>query len=151
MVQSLSLIPIAYIDISLFAHATEDEDKVLEAAEHLLPLAQTENVVLSKRNVRGHHGNPITVLESRIKEKEIVRAIVENLSSNLSPLDRETLSMKINLHVDKGNLYLRFDKQAAFQRKFKLGVADPIRLCLHFKKSKIEDIVKICRENGILT
>lgn len=141
---------IASIDISFFAHATEDEKRVLEVVKRLLPTAHVEKIVFSKSSARGHHGNPIILFESKIKEKEIVRDVVENLSSNLDGLDKETLLSEINLHVEKANLYLRFDKQAAFQGEFKLGVADPIRFRLHFKKSKLEDIVQICREIGIL-
>jgi len=142
--------PIACVDISFFAYATEDENKVVEAVRHLLPAAQVENIVFNKSSLRGHHGNPITLYETRIKEKETVRAVVENLSSGLSPLDKESLLREVELHVEKGNLYLRFDKQAAFQGKFKLGVSDPIRVRLRFKKNRLEDIVQICREIGML-
>jgi len=146
----LSQIPIAGVDISFFAHATEDENKVIEAARHLLPTTHVENIVFKKTSLRGHHGNPITLFEAKIKEKEIVRAIVETLSSGLSPLDKETLLKEVELHVERGNFYLRFDKQAAFQGTFKLGISDPIRLRLHFKKNRLEEIVQICREIGML-
>lgn len=142
--------PIACVDISFFTHATEDENKVTGAVRHLLPAAQVENIVFNKSSLRGHHGNPITLYEAKIKEKEIVRAVVENLSSGLSPLDKESLLREVELHVEKGNLYLRFDKQAAFQGQFKLGVSDPIRVRLRFKKNRLEDIVQICREIGML-
>lgn len=150
MARGLSSSQIAYIDISFFAHATEDENKVLEAAKRLLPAAQIENIVFSRSSVRGHHGNPIIFFESRIKEKENVRAVVKNFSSNLGALDKAMLFREINLHVEKGNLYLRFDKQAAFHGELKFGFADPIRVRLHLKKSKLEDVINICRENGIL-
>jgi len=143
-------VPITCVDISFFAHATEDENKVIEAVRHLLPTAQVENIVFNKSSLRGHYGNPITLFETRIKEKERVRAIVENLSSGLSPLDKERLLREVELHVEKGSLYLRLDKQRAFQGQFKLGVSDPIRVRLRFKKSRIEDIVQICREIGML-
>jgi len=146
----LSQILVAAVDLSFFAHATEDENKVIEAVRHLVPTAQVENIVFKKSSLRGHHGNPIMLFEAKIKEKEIVRAIVENLSSGLSLLDKETLLREVKLHVEKGNLYLRFDKQAAFEGTFKLGISDPIRFRLHFKKSRLEDIVQICREIGML-
>jgi len=149
-VATLSKMPIAYIDISFFSHATEDEDKVIEAVRHLLPTAGVENIVFDRSSLRGHHGNPITLFEAKIKEQDIVKAVVENLSSRLSVLDKETLLREINLHVEKGNLYLRFDKQAAFQGAFKLGVADPIRVRLRFKKNRLEDVVQTCREIGML-
>jgi len=145
----LSQMPIACVDISFFAHATEEENKVIGAVRHLLPAAQVENIVFNKSSLRGHYGNPITLYEARIKEKEIVRAVVENLSSGLTPLDQESLLREVELHVEKGSLYLRFDKQAAFQGQFKLGVSDPIRVRLRFKKSRLEDIVQICREIGM--
>ena len=142
--------PIAYVDVSFFAHATEDEAKAIEATRNLLPTSQLENIVFDRSNLRGHHGNPITLFETKIKEKDIVKAVAENLSSNLGALDKETLLREINLHVEKGSLYLRFDKQAAFQGTFKLGVADPIRVRLRFNKNQIEDVVQICKEIGML-
>jgi len=142
--------PIAYVDISFFAHATEDENKVIEAVRHLLPAAQVENIVFNKSSLRGHHGNPITLFEAKLEEKETVKAVVGNLSSGLNPLDKESLLREVELHVEKGNLYLRFDKQAAFQGQFKLGVSDPIRVRLRFKKNRLEDIVQICRGIGML-
>lgn len=142
--------PIAYVDVSFFAHATEDEAKVIEATRHLLPASQLENIVFNRNNLRGHHGNPITLFETKIKEKDVVKALAENLSSNLGVLDKETLLREINLHVEKGSLYLRFDKQAAYLGTFKLGVADPVRVRLRFNKNRLEDVVQICREIGIL-
>lgn len=146
----MSKTPIAYIDISYFAHATEDEAKVLEATRNLLPTSQLENIDFKKSDVRGHHGNPIVLFEARIKEKNIVKAVAQNLASNLGPLDKETLLREIRLHVEKGSLYLRFDKQAAFRGTFKLGVADPIRVRLRFSKNEIDNIVQFCRELGML-
>ncbi len=140
---------ISLVEISLFAHATEDENKVLTAARNLLPSAQLENVSFRKSNLRGHHGNSITLFETEIKDKEILNAVVENLSRSLSPVDKESLSKEADLHVDKGSLYLRFDKQVAFHGEFKLGLSDPIRVRLRLKKQKIEDIVQLCRELGL--
>jgi RNA binding exosome subunit len=149
-VAALSRMPIAFIDISFFAHATEDENKVIEAVRHLLPKAQADNIVFHKSGLRGHYGNPIALFEAKIKEKDVLEAFMENLASNLGVLDKETLLREISLHVEKGSLYLRFDKQAAFQGAFKLGVADPIRVRLRFKKNRLEDVVQVCREIGML-
>ena len=144
-------IPVAYVDIRFFAHATEDADKVIEAVQNVLPSGHTEDIVFNKRNLRGHYGNPITFFEAKIKNKEAIRALVENLSSHLSELDKETLHREIHLHLEKGSLYVRLDKQAAFEGKLKLCTSDPIRIRIRFRKTKIEDIVEICRELGMLT
>jgi len=146
----LSQIPIAYIDIRFFAHATEDVDKVVEAVQHALPSDHMEDIAFNKSNLRGHYGNPITLFEAKIKNKETIRALVDNLSSHLSELDKETLSREIHLHVEKGSLYVRLDKQAALQGKLKLCTSDPIRIRIRFRKRKIEDIVKTCQELGML-
>jgi len=146
----LSQVPIAYIDVRFFAHATEDLNRVVKAAETILPTDHLDDIVFKRKNLRGHYGNPITLFEARIKRREMVKAFVENLSTGLSGLDKETLLSEIGLHVEKGSLYIRLDKQAALQGEFKLCTADPIRVRVRFRKEKPEDIVEVCREMGIL-
>jgi RNA binding exosome subunit len=143
-------LPIASVEISLFAHATESEEKVLVAARNLLPAARLENISFSKSNLRGHHGNPITLFEVKINGKDVIMPVVENLASNLSSLDKETLLNEIEKHLEKGSLFVRLDKQAAFVGSFRMAAADPIRIRLRFRKSRPEDIVQVCREIGLL-
>ncbi|MFQ6086548.1 MAG: RNA-binding domain-containing protein [Candidatus Bathyarchaeia archaeon] len=146
----MSRSPIAFIDVGLFAHATEDEDKVMRAVQNLFPTNYWDNMTFRRQNLWGHHRNPIVLFETRIKDKEIIQAFVENLSSNLSIVDKQNLLEEIGRYVEKGSLYLRLDKQAAFKGRFKLCTADPIRVRIRFRKSKLEDIVQVCRELGIL-
>lgn len=143
-------LPVSEVDVSCLAHATEDEARVLDAVKRILPQALVENIVFKKTKADGHHGNPIVVLEARIMDKNMVKAFVENMASNLSALDKETLLNEAEKHVEKGNFYVRLDKQAAFQGEFKLAIADPIRVRLRLRKSRFEDIVEICREIGML-
>jgi len=131
-------------------HATEDEGKALDAVRRILPQAFVETVVFAKTKAQGHHGNPIIVFETKIMDKETVRAVVENLALNLTPVDKETLLNEVERHVEKGNFYVRLDKQAAFQGELKLAVVDPIRVRLRLRKSRFEDVVEICREIGML-
>jgi len=142
--------PIAFIDVSLFAHATENEGKVLHAVQNLFPAKYLDNINFKRKNLWGHHKNPIVVFETRIKDREIIKAFVENLSSQLAAVDKENLLGEISRHVERGNLYLRLDKQAAFRGSFKLCSADPIRLRIRFRKNKLGDVIQICREIGIL-
>ena len=147
----MSQLPVAYVDVRFCAHATEDVEKVVKAVQNTLPSDHIEDITFKRSNLEGHYGNPITFFETRIKDKETVRALVENLSSNLSSLDKEELGRTIHRCVDKGNLYIRLDKQAAFQGKIKLVTSDPIRIRIRFRKSKIEDVIQICREIGMIT
>ena len=139
------------MDIRFCAHATEDVDKVMEAVQKVLPSDLAEDVAFKRSSLEGHYGNPITFFETRIKDKETVRALVEKLSANLSSLDKEELGRNINRYFEKGSLYIRLDKQVAFQGKIRLVTSDPIRIRIRFRKNKIEDVVEICRELGVLT
>ena len=150
IVINLPKIPVAYIDIKFFAHATEDLEKVREAVKHILPTNRVEEIEFRKNSLRGHHGNPIVFFQTKIERKELVKAVIENISRSLSELDKEVLRREIAMHVEKGSLYLRLDKQAAFQGVVKLGTTDPIHLRIRFRKGKIEEISKICEELGIL-
>ena len=145
----LPQIPIAYIDIKFFAHATEDLEKVMEAVRNILPANRLEEIDFKKNSLKGHHGNPIVFFEAKIERKDLVKAVIDSVFSRLSMLDKEILRKEIEMHVEKGSLYLRLDKQAAFQEVVKLGVVDPIRLRIRFRKGKIEEIIRICEELGI--
>jgi len=141
---------IAYIDVRFFAHATEDLDKVIEAVQNVLPAKYVDDILFKRDNLRGHYNNPIFLFEARIKKKEIAEAVVENFSSRLGELDKKALHEEIDLHMQKGSLYIRVDKQAALQGELKLCTTDAIRLRIRFKKAKTEDIVKMCQDLGIL-
>ena len=147
----MSQLPIAYVDVRFCAHATEDQTKVMKAVYNIFPSEQTDDVTFNRSSVEGHYGNPITFFETRIKNKETVRALVENLSANLSSLDKNELGRELHRCVEKGSLYLRLDKQAALQGKIKLVTSDPIRIRIRFRKNKLEDVTEICREIGMLT
>jgi len=143
-------IPILYIDIRVFAHATEDLDRVLTAVRNILPVESVGTVVFKKASLTGHHGNPIVLFETRIKDRRVAQAVFEKLSAGLSLLDKEFLGNEIMQHVEKGNLYIRLDKQSASLDELRLSSSDPIHLRIHFKKHRFEEILDICRRSGLL-
>lgn len=145
-----SKVPIAYIDIRVFAHATEDLDKVLAAVRNILPQEIVDTINFTKTNLSGHHGNTIILFETRITDKSAVQKVFEKLASGLSTLDKVQLSSEIMQHLDKGNLYIRIDKQSAYLNEFKLSMEDPIHLRIHFKNPAKEEIVDICKRFGLL-
>ena len=146
-----SRVPIAYIDIRVFAHATEDTEKVLAAVHNVLPTELVDKVSFKKTGLTGYYKNPLILFETRVKEKDALEAIFEKLASNLDSLDKELLNNEINQHLDKGNLYIRFDKQSAYLNELKLCSTDPIHFRIRFKKSDPEEIAKICKKFGMLT
>lgn len=141
---------VAYIDVRTLAHATEDADKVERAMLNTLPAQRVDTLVIKRNSLTGHHGNPITLFETRIKDKGAVTEAFQKLSAGLSIMDKELLSGEIKRHLDKGNLYLRLDKQSAYMNQLRLCDVDSIHVKVHFKKSGAEQVVEICRESGLI-
>jgi RNA binding exosome subunit len=136
--------------VRVFAHATEDEEKVLTAVRSVLPTELVDAVVFRKTQLTGHHGNPITLFETRVKDKKAAQTVLERLASGLSVLDKEELSREVEQHLEKGNLYVRLDKQSAYLGKLRLSSVDPVHLRVHFQKSRPEEVVEVCRRFGLL-
>ena len=142
--------PIAYIDIRVFAHATEDPAKVQTAVRNLLPEELAQTLVFEKTSCTGHHGNSIILFTSKLTDKKLLPATLEKFGSNLNALDKEELNHDIKLHLEKSNLYLRFDKQSAFLGSLKFSQNDPIHLKIHFKNKTAEEIKEISKQTGLL-
>lgn len=145
-----SKVPVAYINIRVFAHATEDEDKVLAAVRNTLPPQVSENITFKKSNLMGHHGNPIKLFEAKVKEKDHVKAFLEKLGSKMTSLDKEILNSEIEKHVERSCLYLRLDKQSAYLNEIRLCTSDPIHLQIHFRRADSKEIAEFCRKIGII-
>jgi RNA binding exosome subunit len=142
--------PIEHIQIRVFAHATEDPEKVLTAVRNTLPEELNANASFQKTSLTGHHGNPITLFETKLTDKEALPTALEKIANDLSTLDKENLNSEINLHLEKRDLYLRFNKQSAFMGELRFSSNDPIRFKIHFKHKTPEEIMEICRKIGLL-
>jgi RNA binding exosome subunit len=142
--------PIAYIDIRVFAHATEDPAKVQTAVRNLLPEELAQTLVFEKTDCTGHHGNPIILFTVKLTNKKLLPAAVEKIGRELSALDKEELDRDIKLHLEKSNLYLRFDKQSAFLGALRFAQHDPIHLKIHFKNKTAQKITDFSKQTGLL-
>jgi RNA binding exosome subunit len=142
--------PIGYIEVRVFAHATEDPEKVLTAVRNLLPEELNESIVFQKTSLTGHHGNPIMLFRTKLADRQVLPAALKKIGAGLSTLDKEALEMNMNLHLEKRNLYLRFDKQSAYQNEVRFSQNDPIHFKIHFRNKTATDIVELCRNAGLL-
>jgi len=142
--------PVGYIDVRVFAHATEDPAKVEAATKNLFPTSLSETVVFKKTPLWGHHQNPIILIEAKLDDRKLLPAALEHLGKSLSSLDKEQLDQDIKLHLDKGNLYLRFDKQAAYVGNAKFTQNDPIHLKIHFRNKTSQEILDLAKQSGLL-
>jgi len=97
------------ITYRIMVHGTEDEEKVIKALKNILPPASPE-----REQVEGHHGNPLTILKGKITEKKTIKKFTEKILTLLK-------NINIEKHVDEtGNLFLRLDKQEAYNGNWKL-------------------------------
>ena len=142
--------PVGYVNIRVFAHATENQEKVIQAVRNILPVELGESAVFKKTELTGHHGNPITLIAAELTDRQKLLSVLEKMGVGLPSLDKEALSVEMKLHLEKGNLYLRFDKQQAFLGELRFSSNDPIHFRVHFRNKSSDEIVAICKEAGLL-
>jgi len=125
---------VSLVEISFFVHATEDPSRALEAVQRMIPKPYLNVIDFRRRNLKGHHGNPIIHFLSKTRDEETAKLLIENIASELEPDDKLHLLSQITSHIDnRGNLYLRLDKQSAYLGEAKIGHSDPIRIRIKLK------------------
>ena len=97
-----------------------------------------------------HFGNKIIVLTDKITKKRTNKDIIAFLNENLSEEDKNTIKNELNRRMDdKGNLFLRFDKQLAFDEKLKLtysGNAIHIRIKIASYPVSKENAIEVAKK-----
>ena len=112
-------------EINLLLHATEDGGKVLRAIEGLLSIPPERFLSTPSE---GHYKNKILLLKATLSSQE-AGELALRIMSLLNSSDRERLSSALPEYSDeKGNLYLRLDKQRICQGKVSLSETDAIRI-----------------------
>lgn len=118
-------IKFAAAEVNLVLHATEDESKVLKAIEEILLVPSTRFL---RSSSEGHYKNKIVLQKAILSSKEAAM-LAKRVISLLNSTDREHLSRLVNDYADeKGNLYIRLDKQRICQGRVLLSEADAIRI-----------------------
>ncbi|HEY9405861.1 MAG TPA: RNA-binding domain-containing protein [Nitrososphaera sp.] len=118
-------IKFAAAEVNLVLHATEDESKVLKAIEEILLVPSTRFL---RSSSEGHYKNKIVLQKAILSSKEAVM-LAKRVISLLNSTDREHLSRLVNDYADeKGNLYIRLDKQRICQGRVLLSETDAIRI-----------------------
>lgn len=114
--------------VSTFAHATEDEQRVLSVLGTLLP----EGVGVRQSKLEGHHGNPIINLEAKVGQKKLLRELWQRVLTKLRAGELKKFGKIVPERVDENCFfYLRFDKQLAHAGELVLtGSGDAIHLRL---------------------
>jgi RNA binding exosome subunit len=125
-----------------FVYSTEDEEKVTDAISYIFPKPSPVKEVNED-----HFGNNIIVLRDKISKKRSIKDIINFLNDNLSIDDKNTIKEEHSRRMDeKGNLFLRFDKQEAYDQNLKLtysGDAIHIRIKIASYPVKKENALKV--------
>jgi RNA-binding protein len=114
-------------EISIIVHATENQDKVLQSINDVLSISPER---FSSNTSEGHWGNKIILLSAVITTAE-ANSLISKILSTLNKIDRHSLSDFFDNYIDeKGNLYIRLDKQRICQGRTSLSDNDSIRIRL---------------------
>ncbi|MBZ2165619.1 RNA-binding protein [Methanobacterium spitsbergense] len=98
-----------------FVYGTENKEKVLESIKTLFP-----NSLPQCEATEGYYKNPVLILSNKIDKKREIKDFVEKLSKMNDPTRKRILHQLENKMDDSGNLFLRFDKQRAYQGDLKV-------------------------------
>ncbi|MDQ2051510.1 RNA-binding protein [Natronolimnohabitans sp. A-GB9] len=114
-------IPLHYVDLRTFCYATEDEKRVEEALRTFLPDEGEEDEPFEIERVEseGHYGDRILVLSARVENADDVRHVLSRLA-DLENLD-DLIDELDDRVTENTELFLRLDKQAAFEGDVRLG------------------------------
>ena len=125
MTVEANIITFSTAQISVIVHATENEDKILQSIDDVLSVSPNR---FSSNTSEGHWGNKILILSAVIASAE-ANSLVSKILSGLNKIDRHSLSDFFDNYIDeKGNLYIRLDKQRICQGRTSLSDNDSIRI-----------------------
>jgi len=112
-------------EVDLHLHATEEGGKVLQSIQDVLSVPSER---FSSSPSEGHYKNKILLLKAMLSSRE-ARELAVRIMSLLNGSDRDRLSSSLPEYSDeKGNLYLRLNKQRICQGNVSLSEADVIRV-----------------------
>ena len=132
------------ISVSVFAHGTENEGKVLAALRLIVP----ESVSVDRLPVTGHFVNPMVILTARTGKAYETRHVVGAIKQKLPTDELMELREQIPQHLNQRcTLVMKFDKQAAARGFLRQGKEDPIvlRVKIAAYPARVETATRIIR------
>lgn len=112
------------VDAQVIVHATENLQKILDAFKDVFDV-EVDDFAIQK--LQGHHDNPITLLQARLKKKKAAR-FVKVLISSMSKSEIDLLIGDLESRCSDSSLFLRISKQEMVKRRILLSEEDPVKL-----------------------
>jgi RNA binding exosome subunit len=133
------------VEASVFSHATEDEVKVEQALKNTIQ-SEVAKMKICCRRLSGHYKDPITIMTAKVTRSKDASLIFKTMVQALSSIDMLRILDEIGDRTDEsGNLYLRLDKQKAFQEVLTFNDMDSIRVKFSFRIPHGSDPVEYIR------
>ncbi len=122
-------------------HATEDLAKVEHALRTVVGDAPVE-----RSRTEGHFGNAIEVLESTLKDEDMIMGVLERMTDE----DLANVMSTLTVRTDNAcQVFIRLDKQRAYQEGVRLSEGEDvvaIRIKVRAFPAKAELAMEIMRE-----
>lgn len=134
---------ISSIFISAIVHATEDAKKVKTAMLNLIPSNLRSTCEIQETYAKGHHGNPIILLNINIKYSEIAKETFNHIINSLSKTHISLIKSNPSLYSDGNSIFLRLDKQAAYNGIVQLSFSDDVIKVKAVTSNPMEIICKL--------
>lgn len=132
------------ISYRTFVYGTENEEKVKKAVKTLFPNSSPQ-----QEYIEGYYQNPVLILHDKIEKKREIKDFIvkmENLPSSCRNKILDDLDRKMD---DKGNLFLRFNKQKAYLDELEVvehGDSIHVKIKIAAYPARKEQAMKIARK-----
>lgn len=126
MIDTSDILKPSYVVISAHVHASEEGERVLKAIKNILPdHIDLDFFDLNREKFVGHHGNPITRMELRLRKRSLAKDILVHILKNIKGvLYNGWLADRFDMKSKK--LYLRLDKQRGYLGEIRLSSGDDV-------------------------
>ena len=128
----------------VFVYGTENEEKVKEAVRTLFPNSRPET-----DTTEGYFKNSVLILHDKLTKKREIKEFVKILNQ-MDTAGKKRLRSELERKMDeKGNLFLRFDKQRAYLGDLKIikhGDSIHVKIKIAAYPAKKENAIEIARE-----
>jgi RNA binding exosome subunit len=132
------------ISYRVFVYGTENEEKVREAIKTLFPNSNPQT-----EQIEGYFKNPVLILHDKIGKKRETKDFITILQKLDSSTKKRVLNELYKKMDEKGNLFLRFDKQRAYLGDLKIiehGDAVHVKIKIAAYPAKKEKAMELARE-----
>ena len=126
--------------ISLFVQSTEDKDRILSSLAEVFSIPNIPHIA-EFMELKGHHGNPVTHVNLSLKGDE-ARGTLQTILERLSEADRDQLLGNLEDYLDeRGNLYVRLDKQELCLKRLAMSQSDAVRIVVKPFRGELEELL----------